>query len=314
MNTDGKVSVIMLTYNRENMVERAIKSILAQNYKNFELIIVDNGSTDRSGIIADQYAENDSRIWSIHQKRGNIGSGRNTGLNAARGEYIAFIDDDDWCEPDFLEFLYNLAIENHADISICGSLKEDKHETALVGVFEERLIMTAEEAIITMMWRKRFNTGFPTKLIKRELFDENRFAETGQYDDISLMYKVLAKAKRIVAQGMPKYHIYRHNGNNSSATTTDHLITSEYLESYREAYSERTKWLCQRFPAQTDYWQYFDWSFQISMVNKIISNNIIECEEHLNEMKKELLKNQFTFLNSPHIQAFEQKWMERYIL
>ena len=96
------ISVIMLTYNRENLVGRAIESILKQTFGDFEFIIVNNGSTDRSGQIADQYAAKDARIRVIHRERGNIGSGRNTGLNAAQGEYIAFIDDDDTCAPDFL--------------------------------------------------------------------------------------------------------------------------------------------------------------------------------------------------------------------
>ena len=105
------ISVIMLTYNREELVGRAIDCILAQTYRDFEFIIVDNGSSDRSGAIADEYAAKDSRIRVIHRERGNIGSGRNAGLDAAKGEYIAFIDDDDWTEPDFLEFLYNLLVE-----------------------------------------------------------------------------------------------------------------------------------------------------------------------------------------------------------
>ena len=90
------ISIIMLTYNREEFVGRAIESILSQTYRDFEYIIVDNGSTDRSGEIAEQYAKKDSRIRVIHKERGNIGSGRNTGLDAARGDEIAFIDDDDW--------------------------------------------------------------------------------------------------------------------------------------------------------------------------------------------------------------------------
>ena len=90
------ISVIMLTYNREHLVSRAIESILAQTYRDFEFLIVDNGSTDKSGAIADAYAAGDPRTRVIHRERGNIGAGRNTGLNAARGEYIAFIDDDDW--------------------------------------------------------------------------------------------------------------------------------------------------------------------------------------------------------------------------
>ncbi|MDR1532880.1 MAG: glycosyltransferase [Clostridiales bacterium] len=83
------ISVIMLTYNRETVVSRAVESVLAQTFRGFEFIIVDNGSTDSSGTIAGEYAARDPRIHVIHRERGNIGSGRNVGLDAARGEYIA---------------------------------------------------------------------------------------------------------------------------------------------------------------------------------------------------------------------------------
>ena len=89
------ISVIMLTYNRESMVGRAIESILNQTYRDFEYIIVDNGSDDRSGEIADASAAKDPRIKVLHIEKSNIGTGRNIGLDAATGEYITFIDDDD---------------------------------------------------------------------------------------------------------------------------------------------------------------------------------------------------------------------------
>lgn len=308
-----RISVIMLTYNREALVGRAIESILSQTMRGFEFIIVDNGSTDQSGIIAEGYATIDLRIRTIHRNRGSIGSGRNAGLDVARGEYITFIDDDDWVESDFLEFLYGLAVENGADVSICGAVRDLDGEEALVGVCDGMHVMEAEDAIIALMWRKRYNTGFPTKLISRTLFQGIRFTETGRYDDISLMYKILAKAATTVSYGLPKYHVYRHAGNNSSATTKDGLITWEYLDAYRQAYRERTEWLCERFPKQSDYWWYFDWSFQISMVNKIISNNLKDCECHLDEMRSELALHQKDFLNSRYLLEFEKGWMEKYI-
>lgn len=178
------ISVIMLTYNRETLVGRAIESILAQTYRDFEFIIVDNGSTDRSGQIAEEYTAKDDRIRVIHRERGNIGSGRNAGLDAVQGDYIAFIDDDDWAEPDFLEFLLALIQENHADVAICGAA--DK-------AFDEKKVMTAEESLIELMWRKKYNMAFPTKLFRRELMENLRFPEDGVYDDIALMYRLLAE-------------------------------------------------------------------------------------------------------------------------
>jgi len=306
-----KISVIMLTYNRGKLVSRAIESVLNQTFRDFEFIIVDNGSTDQSGVIADSYAAKDSRIRVIHRERGNIGSGRNTGLDIANGEWIAFVDDDDWCEPDFLEFLIDLAMENNADIAICGAEKEENGRHSLIGI-EEKVVLNAEEAIIELMWRKRFNNGFPTKLFKRSLLSELRFPETGLYDDIHLMYKALAAANCIVSYGIVKYHVYRHEGNNSAATSQDRMITSQYLCDYRAAYRERTIWLCERFPSNTYYWCYFEWSFMISMVNKIIKNELTGCTIHLNEMQQELSRHREKFINAPWILEYEREWVCKY--
>lgn len=297
------ISIIMLTYNREKLVSRAIESILAQTYPDFEFIIVDNGSVDRSGKIADEYAAKDSRIRVIHRGRGNIGAGRNTGLDATQGEYIAFIDDDDWAEPDFLDFLLNLIEENHADAAICGAA--DK-------AFDEKKIMSAEEALIELMWRKKYNMAFPTKLFRRELIENLRFPEEGAYDDIALMYKLLAGARRVAYHGLPKYTFYRHEGNNSAWTTHHELLTPETLDEYLHAYRVRTEWLSERFPDSAAAWRYFEWSFMISMVEKIERLELRECGEQLAFIQQELKNHQNDFLTSPELLPFEREWMQRY--
>lgn len=294
----------MLTYNREQFVSRAIESILNQSEPDFEFIIVDNGSCDRSGDIADEYAARDRRIRVIHRKKGNIGAGRNTGLDAVRGRYIAFIDDDDWTETDFLEFLYNLANENDADVSICGAA--DK-------VFDEKKVMTAEEALIELMWRKKYNMAFPTKLFSKELADKIRFPEEGAYDDIAAMYRLLAEANRVAYHGLPKYTFYRHGGNNSAWTTNHSLLTADTLNEYLHAYRIRTEWLSKKFPDSASAFRYFEWSFMISMVEKIHRLKIDGCEEQLARMTQELREHKEDFLNAPEILDFEQEWMEEYL-
>ena len=299
------ISVIMLTYNREELVGRAIACILAQTYQDFEFIIVDNGSTDRSGAIADEYAAKDSRIRVIHRERGNIGSGRNAGLDAAKGEYVAFIDDDDWTEPDFLEFLHNLLVEYNADVSICGAA--DK-------IFDEKKKMTAEEALIELMWRKKYNMAFPTKMFRRELMETLRFPEDGAYDDIALMYRLLAEADRGVAyHGLPKYTFYRHPGNNSAWTTNHSLLNAETLDEYLDAYRTRTVWLSEKFPNSAATFQYFEWSFMISMVEKIHRLQLHNCEKQLAYMTEVLVENYRAFLDSSEILEFEKEWMEKYV-
>lgn len=299
-----KISVIMLTYNRETLVGRAIESILAQTEPSFEFIIVDNGSGDNSGKIADEYAAKDSRIKVIHRERGNIGSGRNTGLDAVQGEYVAFIDDDDWVEPDFLEFLYDLAVENNAEVAICGAA--DK-------IFDEKKVMTAEEALIELMWRKKYNMAFPTKLFSRRLADMLRFPEDGAYDDIALMYRLLAEARGVAYHGLPKYTFYRHENNNSAWTTNHSLLNAETLDEYLYAYRTRTEWLSKRFPNSAAAFRYFEWSFMISMVEKVHRLNLQGCEKQLEYMERELKEHREEFLNAPEILEFEKGWMEKYI-
>ncbi len=298
------ISVIMLTYNRETLVGRMIACILAQTFCDFKFIIVNNGSTDRSGEIADQYAAKDSRIRVIHRERGNIGSGRNAGLDAAVGDYIAFVDDDDFCEPDFLEFLLDLATEHNADVSICGAA--DK-------VFDEKSVMTAEEALTELLWRKKYNVQFPTKLIKRSLFAGIRFSETSKYDDIELMPKILGKASKVAYHGLPKYTFYRHERNNSAWTTNHSLLDFETLDEYLRVYRERTDWLCVHFPNNAAAWRYFEWSFMISMVEKISRLKPVECERQLAVMKRELSEHREEFWGCPYIWDFEREWMSLFV-
>ena len=242
------ISVIMLTYNREALVGRAIESILAQSLRNFEFIIIDNGSTDNSGKIADEYAVRDNRIRVFHKARGNIGFGRNVGLSAARGDYIAFIDDDDWVEPDYLEFLYQLLVEYGADASICGT-------TAAFS--EKRCVMSAEEAVIETMWRKLFKVGFPGKLFRGSIIGNLRFPEDTIHDDCFLMHKVLSNAERIAYDGTLKYHIF--HGASSTTTWKDdfRLLTPELLNDLLHSRKLRTEWCSARFPSSAPLFRYY---------------------------------------------------------
>ena len=298
------ISVLMLTYNREDMVSRAIKSILVQTCTDFEFIIVDNGSTDRSGQIADDFAKIDSRIKVIHRDKGSIGAGRNTALDATKGDYIAFIDDDDYVEPDFLEFLLLLLTENNADVSICGSTVKNSGE---------KKVMTAEESVIELMWRKKFNMGFPTKLFKKSLVKELRFPEEVKYDDITLMYRLLANAGIVVYYGLPKYIVCRHEQNTSAWTTKHGLLDSHTLNEYLDAYRKRTEYLSEKFPRSSASFKYFEWSFMISMVEKINRLNIIGCDKQLAYMKDVLSTNKSDFINSKEILDFELEWVKEMI-
>ncbi len=310
-----KISVIMLTYNREHYIEQAINSILSQTFKDFEFIIVDNGSTDKSGEIAEKYADRDERIHVIHSKRGTIGSGRNIGLDVARGRYVTFVDDDDYVEKDFLEFLYYLVIEYDADIAVCGSYQDKNGEISpnWVLVYEECYVMDPEKALEMFLKRKLYNAAMPTKLVRRELTDKIRFNKEGVYDDISITYKYLAHAQRVVAQGIPKYTFRRHEGNNSSAATKHHLLNPIQLKEYLDTYHERTKYISHMFPSLHSLARYRELAYMLSMIEKIYRYKLENCIEILQYMKEEVRENLPEFLGSGFCEEFEIEWIGKYV-
>ena len=170
-------------------------------------------------------------------------------------------------------------------------------------------VMTAEEAIIELMWRKKYNMAFPTKLFSKRLADMLRFPQEGVYDDIALMYQLLAEANRVAYYGLPKYTFYRHEGNNSAWTTNHSLLTASTLDEYLRVYRARTEWLSQKFPGSAAAFRYFEWSFMISMVEKIHRLEIDGCKVQLEKMTQELREHREEFLNAPEIMAFEKEWM-----
>ena len=113
------ISIIVPIYNVEKYLSRCINSVLSQTFPDFELLLIDDGSTDKSGYICDGYAQKDSRIKVFHIENGGVSAARNYGLDNARGEWITFVDADDWIDKDMYYKLYNEAILSEADIVIC---------------------------------------------------------------------------------------------------------------------------------------------------------------------------------------------------
>lgn len=290
-NDAPEISVIMLTYNRQEYVATAIESVLRQSFKDFEYIIVDNGSTDRSGVICDDYAAKDGRIKVVHREKGNIGAGRNTGVQNASGRYVAFIDDDDWMRPDMLKFLWELAENNQADIAVCGSERETDGILTPKYVYPEFLLLDTAQGVKELLSRSYYNSGAPTKLFRREVFEQNDFPETGRYDDIFTTYRLFAAAKRVAAQGIPQYVCRRHSENQSNFTTNDALLHPEQLDEYLYAFRQRTEYLTARLPEIADYVRYCEWSYMISMCRKILDNHLGLCENKLAAMQTILREN-----------------------
>ena len=173
--------------------------------------------------------------------------------------------------------------------------------------------MDARDALTELMWRRLYTSGFPMKLFRRKLAEGLRFSETDHYDDIGLIYRLFARARCVAYHGLPKYHVRRHSGNNSAWTTDHRLLTPETLEEYLTAYRTRTAWLSGLFPDRTAAWRYFEWSFMISMVEKINRYHLRHCDQIKTSMVEELRKYRVDFLNMPEILDFEKEWVMRYV-
>jgi hypothetical protein len=213
-----------------------------------------------------------------------------------------------------LEFLYNLAIKNNADISICGSWRQLENGTIEPKyIFDEFLLHDTETAVAELIFRTHYNSGTPTKLFKKKLFDNIRFPNQGKYDDISTTYKLFAASQLTAIQGKGKYYASRHENNNSKASIKHQSLEPHFLDEYLSVFRERTEYINGTLPNLTNMAKWSEWSYMISMVEKIKRFELKNCDEPLNFMLNELKTNQYKFMHSPWTQEFEKEWMEEYV-
>lgn len=286
-----KITVIMLTYNRKEYLNRSIESVLTQTYRDFDFIIINNGSTDGSDEVLKQYAREDHRIKLIHipDNRGAAVQ-RSKGVDLARTEFLTFVDDDDYCEPYLLDFLWNLANEHQADISMCGSWNDFHGRLEPYFIFDELLVLDKVQGLNELLKREKYNVAPPTKLFRKSIFDGIRFKENVRVDDIHVIYKIFANATTVVAQGVPLYRFTKHGGNMTSFIY-DSSLSPTILEEYLSAFRERTEYLSKKVPEIAPRVKYSELSYMISMCDKIIRNRITDCSPLYHRMVETLYQN-----------------------
>ncbi len=212
--TEKKISVIIPVYNIEKFLNKCIESVLAQTYKNLEIILVDDGSTDSSGIICDNFASLDNRIKVLHKTNGGLSSARNSGIEIASGEYVAFIDGDDYIEPNMIETLLNACANNEADLSICSFFMEDSEGKicAKSESLENNCYSNIEALELLALPRQDRYVVAWNKLYKKSLFDKIKFPLNKLYEDQATVHKVFWEAKKIVTLSDKLYHYIVREG------------------------------------------------------------------------------------------------------
>ena len=268
-----KISIIVPVYKVEKYLHKCIDSILAQTFKDFELILVDDGSPDNCGKICDEYAKRDNRIVVVHKENGGQASARNRGIDIARGDYIGFVDSDDWIEADMYEVLYNICDTYGCDIANCSSIIHFKNRTQINGG-HKLTIHTREEAMKVMLEGELYDEVVWTKLIKRDLLNDIRFKEGIMYEDTDFTYKVIDKANSIGCIGEAKYNYIKRE-----ESTMDRAIKNLSIDAVL-VYDEMYNFMESKYPNLSNI-------VALKLINSCMSVlNLISENENFNKYKQ----------------------------
>ena len=238
------ISIIVPVYNVEKYLKRCVDSILEQTYKDFELILVDDGSTDDSGTICDEQQKRDNRVRVIHQKNGGLSAARNSGLAEAKGDYITFIDSDDFIDKTFLEVLYQNALQYVADVSVCGYqlVWEDtkRNKKSKNNNSEKVKLYTGKEAVSEIVLKSR--TCMITawgKLYHHSLREHLKYPEGKLHEDEFVTYKVFYASKKVVETEMEGYCYFQRGTSIMSGYSKRRLDKIEALKEAINFFRER---------------------------------------------------------------------------
>ncbi len=210
----GKLlSVIVPVYNVSKYLDRCIESILSQSYDDIEVILVDDGSTDESGEICDNWQKKENRILVIHKMNGGLASARNSGLDHSHGELIAFVDGDDSISKDMYRSMISEMENDQADIACCGKNKiYDSGKKVVTQNCDNKMVFNTSDAIGNLLTGISIDESACDKVFSKKIFDNIRFPEGEINEDLVIMPILFSRSKTIVHVGRPFYNYYQNSG------------------------------------------------------------------------------------------------------
>lgn len=274
---EGKVSIIVPVYNVESYLNECIDSIINQTYGNLEIILIDDGSTDLSGDICDCYKEKDSRILVIHQKNQGAANAKNNGLDLATGDYISFVDSDDYISKDFIETMMKSLQQNISDIAECSFYLKYKDYDKVEYFKNDNCIYDTESYLeqYTLEWKSSL---FWNKIFKSELLDNLRFKKERRcIDDEFFTYKAILKAHKISRINEPFYY-YRQR---KSSAINNQFNNKQKAQDNLDVLIERYNLITSQFPRLKESFINHD----ISMLYYILNSYNIDAS-FLKSLKK----------------------------
>lgn len=228
-----KISIIIPMYKAEEYIRRCIASIEAQTYTNWEAIFVEDGSSDRCGEICEAYAKNDKRIRVIHKKNEGVAVARNIGISNATGEYITFIDSDDYVHAKYLEHLIKLQKKYNADLVMVGYVLSYGSVVKISYPCAEVEMLDRETAIEKMLENQQLCSPW-AKLYSKYIFNKIEYPKGAIYEDLNIAFELFETAKKIVYQNIPLYYYFQ--GSQSITRTSFHYGKLEETRALKKQY------------------------------------------------------------------------------
>lgn len=285
------ISIIVPVYKVEKYLERCVNSIINQTYKNFEIILIDDGSPDQCGDICDAYAKKDNRIHVIHQENGGLSAARNSGIDWAfsnsKSEFLTFIDSDDWIHPQYLEILLDTSKKYAVPVSICALSRVDEYDNRTLQPIlskSEVEITSAEDLLVNHQWNFNYAVG---KLYQKCLFKEIRYPEGKNFEDVFTTYKVLFAVEKVALVNCELYFYYKNElGITRSPWTPDELVIFEGMHNQMNFYREHGYL---RALEKEEYLYVNHFAYQICRIREN-KNDLKQNRHYVKSLRKEMMK------------------------
>lgn len=289
------ISVIINVYNGEKFIAKCLESVINQTYKNIEILIINDGSTDNTLEICKSYQ--DPRIRMINQENMGLSKARNVGIDNANGEYLYFVDVDDFIETDTIEYLYRLAKQYNALLSTCAAIDIHSYDDVVKSPKEKVCLKTEKEILINIFLSLDRSGTIWNKLIKKELLNQIRF-EDRIINDVVVVYKLVIAAKEIVYSNQIKYYYLRHKNSITGKKEGNRSID------FYEASIERYHYIKNLYPNLKEN----EICLNHVIMNLYLENNT-QVLKHLEE--KDALKIYNTMFNFFNILFCKMKFREK---
>ncbi len=304
------ISVIIAAYNIEEYIKRGIDSVRSQTYGNLEIIVVDDGSTDATGVICDRLAAQDARIRVIHKKNGGPADARNVGIAAARGSYIGFVDGDDWIDPDMYEKMLGAMREQDADLAVCRYRQVHKTHTE-DGSVDRAVVFEEQEALQYYVQETKeyvIQNAAWNKLYRRQLLTGIAFPEGKWYEDIMFATMALAHAKRCVYLDTAYYnYIIDREGSIMNTQINPRTFTDQI-----PAYYEKTKFLKELGREDlADIHDYFFYKRLLLFYDRLQKSNASGKEQYLEQITQVIRDNREHYARAYHCPVADPRDYEK---